>query len=393
MSLPSGKQGGFSFSLGLKNTEKKGMISMNIFGKQEDDTKEKKIFLTEVVDNELMEDASKKKELVIPLKKPSWIAKAKERIEREKEEKNAAKSPDAKDEARIAILKDIYHTNDPSEAESNLVIPLHKREGETESADGKKAPLINRNRIPGAESMSHDEYFKRMMDALPEECDVHGDAYEHIKIEDFGKAVLRGMGWDGKNNVDPSVYEIKPRPERLGLGAMPLVVDKKVRNDAVKTTAAERAARRGYSGVKNEWGDAHSLRIGVQVGVVSGPLKGRQGAVVETPSSTSTHLKVLLDGEKQVRDFDRSDLMMLNDLTRVQSFINTYGRTQPVAPILPQQQPPSPNHHSSSRRERSRSRDHSASRRRDDSNGSSRRRDDSHSHRHHHHHTHSSHWH
>ena len=44
-------------------------------------------------------------------------------------------------------------TNDPSEAESNLVIPLHKREGETESADGKKAPLINRNRIPGAESM------------------------------------------------------------------------------------------------------------------------------------------------------------------------------------------------------------------------------------------------
>ena len=118
-----------------------------------------------------------------------------------------------------------------------------------------------------------------MMDALPEECDVLPDAYEHIKIEDFGKAVLRGMGWDGKNNVDPSVYvsasrhahsqEIKPRPERLGLGAMPLVVDKKVRNDAVKTTAAERAARRGYSGVKNEWGDAHSLRIGVQVGVVS----------------------------------------------------------------------------------------------------------------------------
>ena len=35
-----------------------------------------------------MEDVSKKKELVIPLKKPSWIAKAKERIEREKEEKN-----------------------------------------------------------------------------------------------------------------------------------------------------------------------------------------------------------------------------------------------------------------------------------------------------------------
>lgn len=242
-----------------------------------------------------------------------------------------------------------------------------------------------------------------MMDALPEECDVHGDAYQHIKIEDFGKAVLRGMGWDGKNNVDPSVYvsvsvpyhlqEIKPRPERLGLGAMPLVVDKTVRTSAVKTTAAERAARKGYSGVKNEWGDAHSLRIGVQVGVVSGTYKGRQGAVVETPSATSSHLKVLLDGEKSVMVFDRSELTMLNDLTRVQSFMNTYGRTQQVAPIALNQQPPSSDNYPSSRRERSRSRELSSSRRRENSHDSSRRRDDTHSHHHHHHHTHSSHRH
>lgn len=110
-----------------------------------------------------MEDESKKKELVIPLKKPSWIAKAKERIEREKEEAQsentlcilclAVKSTDAKDEARIAILKDIYQTSNPSESDSNLVIPLHKREGDAETTDGKKAPLINQNRIPGAESM------------------------------------------------------------------------------------------------------------------------------------------------------------------------------------------------------------------------------------------------
>lgn len=35
-----------------------------------------------------------------------------------------------------------------------------------------------------------------MMDALPEECDVHGDAYEHIKIEDFGKGGA-GAAWGG----------------------------------------------------------------------------------------------------------------------------------------------------------------------------------------------------
>ena len=56
MSLPSGKQGGFSFSLGLKNTEKKGMIVR--FSFSIDGTKEKKIFLTEVVDNEVIEAAA-----------------------------------------------------------------------------------------------------------------------------------------------------------------------------------------------------------------------------------------------------------------------------------------------------------------------------------------------
>lgn len=103
------------------------------------------------------------------------------------------------------------------------------------------------------------------------------------------------------------------------------MVDKKAHKSAVKTSAAERSARRAYSGVKNEWGEAHSLRIGVQVGIVNGPCKGRQGAVVETPSDVSSVLRVLLDGEGEVMEFQKSDVVMLNDLTRVQSFIDTYG--------------------------------------------------------------------
>ena len=37
-------------------------------------------------------------------------------------------------------------------------------------------------------------------------ADAQGDAYARVPIEDFGKAVLRGMGWDGKETVDSSVY-------------------------------------------------------------------------------------------------------------------------------------------------------------------------------------------
>ena len=64
----------------------------------------------------------KPKELVIPLKKPSWIQKAKERIANEKKEAEAGlhssfiqrvgKAPiSAVDEARLSILKDVT-TND-----------------------------------------------------------------------------------------------------------------------------------------------------------------------------------------------------------------------------------------------------------------------------------------
>lgn len=43
--------------------------------------------------------------------------------------------------------------------------------------------------------------------------------YEKIPVEDFGRIMLREMGWDGKmddGNVIP-----KSRKERLGLGADP----------------------------------------------------------------------------------------------------------------------------------------------------------------------------
>lgn len=153
------------------------------------------------------------------------------------------------------------------------------------------------------------------------------------------------------------------------------MVDKKAHKSAVKTSAAERSARRAYSGVKNEWGEAHSLRIGVQVGIVNGPCKGRQGAVVETPSDVSSVLRVLLDGEGEVMEFQKSDVVMLNDLTRVQSFIDTYGVASKPA--------------SSVKRERSRDRDVSRSRRderrdRDEKHDRDERqdRDNSRSHRH-----------
>ncbi|KAF4452462.1 Pre-mRNA-splicing factor SPP2 [Fusarium albosuccineum] len=46
------------------------------------------------------------------------------------------------------------------------------------------------------------------------------DDYEAMPVEEFGAALLRGMGWDGKPRG--AVKEVKRRPNRLGLGAKEL---------------------------------------------------------------------------------------------------------------------------------------------------------------------------
>lgn len=55
-------------------------------------------------------------------------------------------------------------------------------------------------------------------------------AYESMPIEEFGLAMLRGMGWQegmgvGRNRKNAQPVEYLRRPERLGLGAQPVAPD------------------------------------------------------------------------------------------------------------------------------------------------------------------------
>lgn len=63
-------------------------------------------------------------------------------------------------------------------------------------------------------------------DSVPEETPP--DAYERVPVDEFGAALLRGMGWKegdalGQNrNGLAKPREFKPRPDKLGLGAQAL---------------------------------------------------------------------------------------------------------------------------------------------------------------------------
>jgi hypothetical protein len=92
-----------------------------------------------------------------------------------------------------------------------------------------KVPLLlkaqhQRSQLTGIDvKMSDEEKFKRDIEHRPAEADL--DAYERIPVEDFGAALLRGMGWKdgeplGKNGPDAPVVPAK-RDNLLGLGAKP----------------------------------------------------------------------------------------------------------------------------------------------------------------------------
>lgn len=77
--------------------------------------------------------------------------------------------------------------------------------------------------------MNDDELFKRELSHHAADVDPTSNVYANVAIQDFGSALLRGMGWTGgpesssKKGDDDTQTTIKPRPHRLGLGATPLL--------------------------------------------------------------------------------------------------------------------------------------------------------------------------
>ena len=78
--------------------------------------------------------------------------------------------------------------------------------------------------IDGSKRDDDKEQLKQDLERLAEDVDVESDSYRAVPIQDFGAALLRGMGWTGTQSTkedDP----VLPRPSRLGLGATPKILD------------------------------------------------------------------------------------------------------------------------------------------------------------------------
>ena len=115
-------------------------------------------------------------------------------------------------------------TKNPQTLEERAVAALLSADAGQKKRDIDAIPLLMRNRAPGTEEATNeDERFRMDVNQRPEEASLTD--YERVPIDQFGAAMLRGMGWkEGeaiggkfKGLVEPIEYV--PRMNRLGLGA------------------------------------------------------------------------------------------------------------------------------------------------------------------------------
>jgi G patch domain and KOW motifs-containing protein len=73
-------------------------------------------------------------------------------------------------------------------------------------------------------SISDLQQYKRDLESLPAALEESAEAYHRVPIDQFGAALLRGMGWNEEDEGTSNhgkIRDVLPRPHRLGLGAIP----------------------------------------------------------------------------------------------------------------------------------------------------------------------------
>ncbi|RHY08386.1 hypothetical protein DYB28_001276 [Aphanomyces astaci] len=154
-------------------------------------------------------------------------------------------------EALLADIRNSSRQEQEESEESTLVIPIAGGTVENTSDINKKdAPMLTRNRIPGMDKIvGETNKFKHDLSMRPDELDIHSDAFDAVPIEEFGAALLRGMGWTGKDRVEPTGSKVQMRHYRLGLGATPkpVIEAPKKKNFIPKPEPRERSSHHGNS--------------------------------------------------------------------------------------------------------------------------------------------------
>lgn len=120
-----------------------------------------------------------------------------------------------------APLADVAAAAAPDEPAAEPV-PAAPVNEDAAAADAMLAEL----RAGGSSIFGADDTERYRRDVATRADSTSLEGYEATSIEDFGKAYLRGYGWQEAKDGGPEPTEYVPRPSLLGLGAAPKLEDK-----------------------------------------------------------------------------------------------------------------------------------------------------------------------
>lgn len=204
-------------------------------------------------------------------------------------------------------------------------------------------PLIAMNTVPGLEDLANDsDKYRHDVALRPDAPDL--EAYDRIPIEDFGTALLRGMGWKegrpiGRNTKNAIVEPIllEARPQLLGLGATP-----KPPTEAEIKAKQKKYIKPGEKRVTVPSGDAYvsdrdragantsnssnssKVQVKNRVQIRYGDYKGKEGKVVELKEKSQGIVAYVL-----LRDSDKEVKVYADELKVIESYSTSGSSNRP----------------------------------------------------------------
>mmetsp|Transcript_14895 Transcript_14895/g.36013 ORF Transcript_14895/g.36013 Transcript_14895/m.36013 type:complete len:489 (-) Transcript_14895:1573-3039(-) len=209
--------GGFGFT--KKSAKKKDVGAM---GETKDEGPRRE-YLTGVAGSELeMKDKIEEVSRAIPVQKDTF------EVGHGRQRKAPSFLPDSsavhEDNERFEVAEASLGANGATAQHGDVVYGLTKM-GPKPGAERKESKPAQESFIGRSLQEKELQAFKEDLEDLPEEATL--DDYDSMPIEDFGAAMLRGMGWEegqpvGRNSKGlVAAVEFVPRSGRLGLGANP----------------------------------------------------------------------------------------------------------------------------------------------------------------------------
>jgi hypothetical protein len=212
------------------------------------------------------------------------------------------------------LIADLLGVKKPP-AGSTLSIPTSDN-NINRSKDAKAAPLLMASLAPELIGLTDDsERFKADIDMRPDDLHVRSDAYKSVPIDDFGAAMLRGMGWTGPSEEDAEREKagkerIVPRDARLGLGALCRPPDEKNRGNREKN----KVSKKEWEKKAEEKLKKQVLSEGDIVWLKDPSYAGRRGSVVAVRGVPGLdRIRVSLETSGKSVEIKRTDAVLLSE--------------------------------------------------------------------------------